>query len=258
MLLLLGLTQEGLGRLFFRSRRSRPAPSSTSLGVPDGWEPLGAVAIGWPSPDDQPVDLGHRPRKPISRGGAPGSLGPALTGSGWSGLALGRRPTRPAARLPARLPARMRLARNLAFLTLWSGTALLAAGCGATSSARPRARGPTTSGRSRPALPRWKWCSTSPPPRLDLHRRHWPRRPVGRRLCPDRFRLGDHGPRTAVRPRPVHRAPRPSAVNQRGQAMGDGRAAFGTAGRPRGSPRLTVDRSRPGPRPGSPASGQAA
>jgi nitroreductase len=65
MLLLLGLTQEGLGALFFTLRK--PAgPLLGSLGVPAGWEPLGAVAIGWPSPDDRPSTSAHRPRKPIA------------------------------------------------------------------------------------------------------------------------------------------------------------------------------------------------
>jgi nitroreductase len=63
MLLLLGLAQEGLGSLFFALQR--PAgPLLRALGVPDGWEPLGAVAIGWPSSDDRPSTSASRPRKP--------------------------------------------------------------------------------------------------------------------------------------------------------------------------------------------------
>ena len=63
MLLLLGLAQEGLGSLFFALQK--PAgPLLEALGVPDGWEALGAVAIGWPSPDDKPSTSAGRPRKP--------------------------------------------------------------------------------------------------------------------------------------------------------------------------------------------------
>ena len=65
MLFLLGLTQEGLGALFF-SLRKPARPLLESLGVPPGWEPLGAIALGWPSPDDQPSTSAHRPRKPLA------------------------------------------------------------------------------------------------------------------------------------------------------------------------------------------------
>ena len=65
MLLLLGLTQEGLGSLFFALQK--PAgPLLHALGIPDGWEPLGAVAIGWPSGDDRPSTSASRPRKPLA------------------------------------------------------------------------------------------------------------------------------------------------------------------------------------------------
>jgi nitroreductase len=65
MLLLLGLAQEGLGSLFFALQK--PAgPLLEALGVPDGWEPLGAVAIGWPSADDRPSTSAGRPRKPLA------------------------------------------------------------------------------------------------------------------------------------------------------------------------------------------------
>jgi len=65
MLLLLGLAQEGLGALFFALRRP-PGPLLAQLGVPDGWEPLGAVAVGWPSPDDKPSGSAGRPRRGVA------------------------------------------------------------------------------------------------------------------------------------------------------------------------------------------------
>jgi nitroreductase len=65
MLFLLGLAQEGLGALFF-ALRMPPAPFLQSLGVPGEWEALGAIALGWPSPDDQPSPSVRRPRKAVS------------------------------------------------------------------------------------------------------------------------------------------------------------------------------------------------
>lgn len=65
MLFLLGLTEEGLGALFF-SLRKPAGPLLEWLGAPPGWEPLGAVAIGWPSPDDRPSASAHRGRRPLT------------------------------------------------------------------------------------------------------------------------------------------------------------------------------------------------
>ena len=65
MLLLLGLAEEGLGALFFALRKPS-GPLLEELGVPEGWEPLGAVALGWPSPDDKPSTSSGRPRKTIA------------------------------------------------------------------------------------------------------------------------------------------------------------------------------------------------
>lgn len=49
MLLLLGAVEEGLGALFF-ALHGPPADTLAGLGVPEGWEAIGAVALGWPSP----------------------------------------------------------------------------------------------------------------------------------------------------------------------------------------------------------------
>jgi nitroreductase len=65
MLLLLGLAQEGLGALFFALRKP-PQPLLDRLGVPPGWQPLGAVALGWPSPDDEPSTSAGRARKAVA------------------------------------------------------------------------------------------------------------------------------------------------------------------------------------------------
>jgi nitroreductase len=47
MLLLLGAVEAGLGALFFRLHGD-PGRLRGEFGVPDGWEAIGAVALGWP------------------------------------------------------------------------------------------------------------------------------------------------------------------------------------------------------------------
>ena len=64
MLFLLGLRQEGLGALFFALHRPASALLE-ELGVPPGWEPLGAIALGWPAPDDKAGSSASRPRKQV-------------------------------------------------------------------------------------------------------------------------------------------------------------------------------------------------
>lgn len=49
MLLLLAAVEEGLGALLFRLHGD-PSRLRTEFGVPDGWDPIGAVALGWPAP----------------------------------------------------------------------------------------------------------------------------------------------------------------------------------------------------------------
>jgi nitroreductase len=65
MLLLLGIAREGLGALFFALQK--PAgPLLARLGVPAGWEPIGAVAVGWPDPGDRPSTSASRARRRVS------------------------------------------------------------------------------------------------------------------------------------------------------------------------------------------------
>lgn len=63
--LLLAATDAGLGALFFGLFGNEPAVVDR-LGVPDGWRALGAVALGWPAPDD-PGRSAARPRPPLDQ-----------------------------------------------------------------------------------------------------------------------------------------------------------------------------------------------
>jgi nitroreductase len=62
MLLLLGAVEEGLGALFFRTHGD-PVHLRDTFGVPDGWDPIGVVALGWPAP--RPGPARPRPRRPL-------------------------------------------------------------------------------------------------------------------------------------------------------------------------------------------------
>ncbi|MCU4186549.1 nitroreductase family protein [Acidiferrimicrobium sp. IK] len=72
MVLLLGAVDEGLGALFF-ALHAPPAQTLAAFGVPDGWEALGAVALGWPAADHRPSSSAARGRRPhsevVHRGG---------------------------------------------------------------------------------------------------------------------------------------------------------------------------------------------
>jgi nitroreductase len=62
MLILLTATDAGLGALFFGIFRGQ-SELLEALGVPGGYEPIGAIALGWPAPDRPSPSLkrGHRP-----------------------------------------------------------------------------------------------------------------------------------------------------------------------------------------------------
>jgi nitroreductase len=69
--LLLGATGAGLGALFY-GLFEHEEPALAALGVPDGWRALGAVALGWPAPDEPGRSAGRgRPplRDVVHRGG---------------------------------------------------------------------------------------------------------------------------------------------------------------------------------------------
>jgi nitroreductase len=72
MLLLLGAVDAGLGALLFRLH-GQPARLRAALGVPDGWEPLGVVALGWPAAGESTPLRSPRPMRPkdevLHRGG---------------------------------------------------------------------------------------------------------------------------------------------------------------------------------------------
>ncbi|HET9076264.1 MAG TPA: nitroreductase family protein [Acidimicrobiales bacterium] len=74
MLLLLGAVDERLGALFFGLRPGSPDRLRHEFGVPDGWDPIGAVALGWPAPAERPSGSStRRPRRAwdevVHRGG---------------------------------------------------------------------------------------------------------------------------------------------------------------------------------------------
>jgi nitroreductase len=66
MLILLTATDAGLGALYFGIVRGQPELLG-ALGVPEGYEPIGAIALGWPAPDRPSPSLkrGHRPAEEV-------------------------------------------------------------------------------------------------------------------------------------------------------------------------------------------------
>jgi nitroreductase len=64
MLLLLGAVEEGLGALFF-GVRGDPHRFRREFEIPDSWEAIGAVALGWPGEDQGPIGSAGRGRRPL-------------------------------------------------------------------------------------------------------------------------------------------------------------------------------------------------
>jgi nitroreductase len=63
MLILLSAADAGLGTLFFGITRGQ-RELLDALGVPDGYQPIGAVALGWPDGNDRPSPSLARGRRP--------------------------------------------------------------------------------------------------------------------------------------------------------------------------------------------------
>ena len=65
LLVLLTAVDAGLGALFFGV--FRPEAVRAEFGVPDGFEPVGAIAVGHPLPDEPSTSLrrGHRPPEEV-------------------------------------------------------------------------------------------------------------------------------------------------------------------------------------------------
>jgi nitroreductase len=70
MAMLLTAVDEGLGALFFGVFDGLPA-LRTAFGIPDDFHPIGAVAIGWPAPDEPSPSLrrGRRSENEVIRRG---------------------------------------------------------------------------------------------------------------------------------------------------------------------------------------------
>jgi len=66
MLILLSAVNEGLGALFFGLHPPTIPRVKETFGVPDGWDPIGAIAIGHPAGEDPVRSSAHtRRRKPF-------------------------------------------------------------------------------------------------------------------------------------------------------------------------------------------------
>jgi nitroreductase len=70
MAMLLTAVDEGLGALFFGIFDGVPALRN-AFGIPEEWHPIGAVAVGWPAPDEPSPSLrrGRRPAAEVIRRG---------------------------------------------------------------------------------------------------------------------------------------------------------------------------------------------
>ncbi|TML00920.1 MAG: nitroreductase family protein [Actinobacteria bacterium] len=63
MLILLSAVNEGLGALFFGLHPPTIPRVKETFGVPDGWDPIGAIAIGHPSGEDPVRSSAHTRRR---------------------------------------------------------------------------------------------------------------------------------------------------------------------------------------------------
>jgi nitroreductase len=64
MLLLLGAVEEDLGALFFGLRQGSE-PMRREFGIPADWEPIGAIALGWPADRPGPAGSAWRGRRKL-------------------------------------------------------------------------------------------------------------------------------------------------------------------------------------------------
>jgi nitroreductase len=69
MLLLLGAVEEGLGALLFRIHGD-PVQLRAAFGVPDAWDPVGAVALGWPAAEERRTPRPRRPQHEVVHRGS--------------------------------------------------------------------------------------------------------------------------------------------------------------------------------------------
>ena len=65
MLMLLSAVDEGLGALFFGMYPPTTPAFKDEFGVPEEWEPIGAIALGRPAQDRIPSSGSTRPRKAL-------------------------------------------------------------------------------------------------------------------------------------------------------------------------------------------------
>ena len=65
MLMLLSAVDEGLGALFFGLYPPTTPSFKKAFGVPEEWEPIGAIALGHAAPDPVESSADTRPKKPF-------------------------------------------------------------------------------------------------------------------------------------------------------------------------------------------------
>jgi nitroreductase len=73
MLILLSAVDAGVGALFFGLLHAEQAAMLEAFGIPADYQPIGAIALGYPAADDRPTGSVHRGHRPaaeiIHRGG---------------------------------------------------------------------------------------------------------------------------------------------------------------------------------------------